>query len=200
LESDFHIGPRRAEQLLGHLLDPESGYQFSAAQLEREILGRGLGAILMSNPSNPTGAVYTREELQALLDLARRRGLWIIADEIYCRFVYGEGEYLHDMTHGFYEAFQHSGGDEWRSTASFPPMLYPTHSVSMVLSVTGARLTTSWTRIGGIFRDVPANFAQLVKDYIAKFPPILDEIELIAQIAHGCGVENIRARVRPIKG
>ena len=57
------------------------------------------------------------------------------------RFVYGEGEYLHDMSHGFYEAYQHSGGADWRATASFPPMLYPSHSVSMILSVTGARLT-----------------------------------------------------------
>ena len=44
-------------------------------------------------------------------------------------------------------------------------------------AVTGARLTTSWTRIGGIFRDVPTDFAKLVKDYVAKFPAILDEIE-----------------------
>lgn len=70
---------------------------------------------------------------------------------IYCRdrfragdfgdFVYGEGEYLHDMTHGFYDAFQHSGGEAWRSVAGFPPMYYPTHSTSMIVSVTGARLT-----------------------------------------------------------
>jgi predicted dehydrogenase len=57
------------------------------------------------------------------------------------RFVYGEAEYLHDMSVGFYEAYQHSGGPDWKKTASFPPMLYPTHTVSMILSVTGARMT-----------------------------------------------------------
>ena len=57
------------------------------------------------------------------------------------QFVYGEAEYLHDMSHGFYEAYQYSGGDAWKRTASFPPMLYPSHSVSMILSVTGARMT-----------------------------------------------------------
>ncbi|NLD73663.1 MAG: Gfo/Idh/MocA family oxidoreductase [Chloroflexi bacterium] len=56
-------------------------------------------------------------------------------------FVYGEGEYYHDMSHGFYEAYQHSGGAEWKRVAGFPPMLYPSHSVSMILSVTGARMT-----------------------------------------------------------
>ena len=57
------------------------------------------------------------------------------------RFVYAEACYTHDMSHGFYEAYQHSGGDEWKATASFPPMLYPTHSTSMIISVTGERFT-----------------------------------------------------------
>jgi len=44
-------------------------------------------------------------------------------------------------------------------------------------AVTGARLTTSWTRVGGVFRDVPPDFPKLVKDFLAKFPAMLDEIE-----------------------
>jgi predicted dehydrogenase len=63
------------------------------------------------------------------------------------KFVYGEGEYLHDMSHGFSEAYAANGGDDWKSTASFPPMLYSTHSVSAVLSITGAQ-ATSVTCIG----------------------------------------------------
>ena len=55
------------------------------------------------------------------------------------RFVYGEAQYIHDMDHGFYGSFQRSGGAEWKRVAGIPPMLYPTHSVSMILSVTGAR-------------------------------------------------------------
>lgn len=62
-------------------------------------------------------------------------------------FVYGEGEYLHDMSHGFSEAYSANGGDDWKSTASFPPMLYSTHSVSAILSITGAH-ATSVTCIG----------------------------------------------------
>jgi predicted dehydrogenase len=57
------------------------------------------------------------------------------------RFVYGEGEYMHDMAHGFYEAFQQSGGPDWKRVAGVPPMYYPTHTASMICSVTGARLT-----------------------------------------------------------
>jgi aspartate/methionine/tyrosine aminotransferase len=45
-------------------------------------------AIFVNSPSNPTGWTATMEDLQALLALARKHGLWIIADEIYGRFVY----------------------------------------------------------------------------------------------------------------
>ena len=47
--------------------------------------------LIVVTPSNPTGWTATHEELTALLALARRHGLWIIADEIYARFWYGEG-------------------------------------------------------------------------------------------------------------
>ena len=46
-------------------------------------------AIFVNSPSNPTGWTADRETLQALLDLARDRGLWLIADEIYALFYYG---------------------------------------------------------------------------------------------------------------
>ncbi|MCY3018967.1 MAG: NADH-quinone oxidoreductase subunit D [Planctomycetota bacterium] len=44
-------------------------------------------------------------------------------------------------------------------------------------AVTGARLTTSWTRVGGIFRDVPPDFPEMVRAFLAKLPAALDEIE-----------------------
>ena len=104
-------------------------------------------------------AGITVEEIAELVETVRETGLTYMLGEtsyyypatLYCRqrfangdfgsFVYGEAEYLHDMSHGFYEAYQHSGGETWKSTASFPPMLYPSHSVSMILSITGARMT-----------------------------------------------------------
>lgn len=45
-------------------------------------------ALVVNSPSNPTGWTARLDELEALLALARRHGLWIIADEIYGRFVY----------------------------------------------------------------------------------------------------------------
>jgi aspartate/methionine/tyrosine aminotransferase len=48
-------------------------------------------ALFVNSPSNPTGWTADRQTLQAILDLARRRGLWIIADEIYSLFHYDGG-------------------------------------------------------------------------------------------------------------
>jgi aspartate/methionine/tyrosine aminotransferase len=48
-------------------------------------------AIVINSPANPTGWTATRDELSAILDFARARGIWIIADEIYARFHYSGG-------------------------------------------------------------------------------------------------------------
>src|SRR5882757_8973287 len=64
-----------------------------------------------------------------------------LADGAFGRVFYSEGDYVHDMDLGFYAAYQYSGGDEWKKTASFPPMLYPTHAVGNALSVTGQHAT-----------------------------------------------------------
>jgi predicted dehydrogenase len=49
------------------------------------------------------------------------------------RVFYAEGDYVHDMDNGFYAAYKYSGGDDWKKTASYPPMLYPTHAIGGVL-------------------------------------------------------------------
>ncbi|WP_458111889.1 Gfo/Idh/MocA family oxidoreductase [Arthrobacter sp. R1-13] len=49
------------------------------------------------------------------------------------RVFYSEGDYVHDMDLGFYDAYRYSGGESWKETASYPPMLYPTHAIGGVL-------------------------------------------------------------------
>jgi predicted dehydrogenase len=55
------------------------------------------------------------------------------------RVFYSEGDYVHDMDNGFYDAYRFSGGERWKETASYPPMLYPTHSIGGVLGALPTR-------------------------------------------------------------
>jgi aspartate/methionine/tyrosine aminotransferase len=57
-----------------------------------DAIGPKTRALFVMTPSNPTGWTATHDELAAILALARRHGFWIIADEIYSRFWYGEGQ------------------------------------------------------------------------------------------------------------
>ena len=56
-----------------------------------------------------------------------------VAKGAFGRLFYAEGDYVHDMDLGFYDAYRYSGGENWKATASYPPLLYPTHSIGGVL-------------------------------------------------------------------
>jgi aspartate aminotransferase len=66
---------------------PERGLKVTAADLEAAATPRTRG-IMLNSPCNPTGAVYDRAELSAILALAEARGWWVISDEIYRRICY----------------------------------------------------------------------------------------------------------------
>jgi aspartate/methionine/tyrosine aminotransferase len=72
------------------LLTPENGYGISADQLRNEILGRGLTAVLASNPCNPTGHVVQDYALRAWVNVARETQCTLILDEFYSHFIYGQ--------------------------------------------------------------------------------------------------------------
>jgi aspartate/methionine/tyrosine aminotransferase len=70
------------------LLDPDRQYEFSDAALRNEILGRGLSAVLLSNPCNPTGRLLHGEKLQAWVSVARDLDCTLIFDEFYSHYTY----------------------------------------------------------------------------------------------------------------
>ena len=67
-------------------LDEENGWAPDIAEIESKITSKTRGIVVI-NPNNPTGALYTRETLQQIIDLARRHNLVIFADEIYDKLV-----------------------------------------------------------------------------------------------------------------
>ena len=69
-------------------LRPEDGYRLpSRADIEAKITAR-TKAILLCSPNNPTGTVYSPEELQRVVSICKERDLFLIGDEVYKEFVY----------------------------------------------------------------------------------------------------------------
>jgi aspartate/methionine/tyrosine aminotransferase len=75
--------------------DATSGFRVTVDQLEAATTER-TKVLLFVSPSNPTGAVYPRQEIEAIGRWAVERGLWVITDEIYEHLVYGGAEH-HSM-------------------------------------------------------------------------------------------------------
>jgi len=75
--------------------DESTGFRSSVEDLEAALTPR-TKVLLFVSPSNPTGAVYPREEIEAIGRWAAERGLWVLTDEIYEHLVYGTAKH-HSM-------------------------------------------------------------------------------------------------------
>ncbi|MBB5830457.1 Gfo/Idh/MocA family protein [Brachybacterium aquaticum] len=122
-----------------------------------------------------TGLVYMMGETSqynAAVVLARRLHRQGVFGEVF----YAEGDYVHDMDLGFYDAYKYSGGEGWKATASYPPMLYPTHSIGGILGVLGERHAVSVSCLGrpdtrgdGVFDKDVSMFGNDVSNAFALF-------------------------------
>ena len=70
------------------LLEGERGYAFTPDDLRREIQGRGLSAVLLSNPCNPTGKLVQGEELARWVAIARELDCALLIDEFYSHYIW----------------------------------------------------------------------------------------------------------------
>lgn len=68
----------------------ENGFKLSKEELLNSISDNSK-MIILTNPSNPTGNVYTKEELEDIVDVCYEKGIFILADEIYERICYVDG-------------------------------------------------------------------------------------------------------------
>jgi aspartate aminotransferase len=73
------------------LTDENTGYLATVEQLEAARSER-TKVLLFVSPSNPTGAVYSREQVEAIGTWAREHDLWVVTDEIYEHLIYGDAE------------------------------------------------------------------------------------------------------------
>ena len=72
--------------------DETTGYRTSVAQLEQYVTPKTKVLVFVS-PSNPTGAVYSPAEVEAIGQWALDKGIWVVTDEIYQHLVYGDAQF-----------------------------------------------------------------------------------------------------------
>jgi aspartate aminotransferase len=110
--------------------------------------------LIICSPCNPTGATYSLSEIRAIAEWARKRGIWIIADEIYRRIYYGDGpapsfldlpdELLERVVliYGASKAYAMTG---WRIGAALAPMeIAKTIAAFQTHTTTGANHMAMW--------------------------------------------------------
>lgn len=71
----------------------DSGFKITAEQL-KEAVSDKTKAFILNSPSNPSGMIYTEEELNSLLEVCREADIWIISDEIYEKLIYGDARHV----------------------------------------------------------------------------------------------------------
>jgi len=94
-------------------------WQLDIGKLEAVITPK-TKSLFINTPSNPTGWTATADDLKAILSLARKHGLWIVADEIYARYYYGGAvrapSFLDIMEEGDRIIFANSFSKNWSMT------------------------------------------------------------------------------------
>ena len=137
-----------------------NGFQVTGPELEARVTPR-TKAILLSYPSNPTGAVLTREHMLQVAEIAEKYDLVVISDEIYERLVYGI---------------------EHINFASLPNM----YERSIILSgMSKSYAMTGW-RIGYV--TAPAPFTQAmykIHQYLIMSAPTMGQVASMQAILHG---------------
>jgi len=71
----------------------ENGFHLPAIDVFEKKINDKTKAILLCNPNNPTGTVYTRKELDAVASLCKKHNLWLLTDEVYREFIYESSDY-----------------------------------------------------------------------------------------------------------
>jgi aspartate/methionine/tyrosine aminotransferase len=120
-------------------------------------------AFVINSPANPTGWTATRDELAAILAIARKYGIWIIADEIYARFVY----------------------DGSPRAASFHDVMEQEDRVLFVQTFSKNWAMTGW-RVGWI--EVPPAFGQIIENliqYSTSGSPVFVQRGAVAALEQG---------------
>lgn len=140
----------------------EDGFALPPAERFEELITEKTRGILICNPNNPSGSLYSRKEMEMLGDIVRRHGIFLFSDEVYREFVYDGME--------FFSAGHLKGVDE--NVVIFDSM--------------SKRFSECGIRIGAVIsknRPVAEGFLKLAQARLS--PPLLGQIVAEASFSAG---------------
>lgn len=168
----------------------EDGFLMSPAQLEAAITPKTV-AVVMNSPSNPTGMMYTPDQLRAIGEVAIKHDLWIVSDEIYEKMVYGGVEqasmaafgpdfYNHTITvNGFSKTFAMTG---WRLGYAAGPKAFMKALFALQSHMASAPNTfAQWGAIAALQEAAP-DVATMVKAFTERRERIYELLSSIPGI------------------
>jgi len=91
----FAVEDNRRRPVHLNLVRTAEGYFMDFEEMERLIVANKVKMFLLCNPHNPTGRVWTREELNEVARICEKHGVLVVADEIHCDFIYKPHQYTH---------------------------------------------------------------------------------------------------------
>jgi len=142
-------------------LSVENGFHLPPKDDIKHLITDKTRAILICSPNNPTGTVYSREEIQSIIDLALEYDLWVLSDEVYREFVF--------------DGRKHTSVLEFREAAERTVVM---DSISKRFSCCGAR-------IGFIVTRNRELWSTLLKFGQARLcPPTIEQMGAIAGFKH----------------
>lgn len=155
----------------------ETGFHLPV-EIEKEIetkVNTKTKAILMTNPNNPTGTVYTRAEVERLIEIARKHDLWLLADEVYREFVFSDQASVSLLSYMDREPQRLVVLDSLSKRYSAPGLRLGT-IVSKNRELMGGALRMAMARLSAGFIDQKAA-AQLAKISQAELLEVRDEYQ-----------------------
>ena len=142
-------------------LSVENGFHLPPKEEIKHLITDKTRAILICSPNNPTGTVYSREEIQSIIDLALEYDLWVLSDEVYREFVF--------------DGKKHTSVLEFKEAAERTVVM---DSISKRFSCCGAR-------IGFIVTRNRELWSTLLKFGQARLcPPTIEQMGAIAGFKH----------------
>jgi arginine:pyruvate transaminase len=153
-------------------LRPERGFHLDPAELEAAI-GPRTRAILLNSPNNPTGAVMTRAETEAVASIARAHDLWVLSDEVYASLTFT---------------------DDHVPIAGLPGMAERTVTIS---SLSKSHAMTGW-RVGWLVgpADLARHVGNLALCMLYGCPPFIQDAALAALTEADDEVARLTATIR----